>query len=171
MNALNNLCNGISNLFDRACDKGQSHLDLYVSNLPRDTFSQCAHNFMFSSSAGFIIAGWRPFVLSTSSQRRNALISGVLAVVATAVHALCMKGFKQLHNFYADRRSNRAISPISWEERHVAFIVGWGGTLCLADALGLAINAKASFFMTISLRILDIYQRYPHTPVMGTIVV
>lgn len=147
-------------IFSNATRGIQSDLKLHIPEIPKDAVNGVIRSFACSFTVSALVSGGNPVA---------GLSGGALAILATAVHIAFMTGIKslqaQLHH-----RFRKPIEPISFANRHCVFLLSWGGMLYLGDALGLAINNKASFFATIPLILANNTLASAKTPIMGMIV-
>jgi hypothetical protein len=148
-------------IFSNPTRKIQSNIELYIPELPKDAVNGILRSFACSFAVSSILSGGNPIA---------GLSGGALAALATAVHIAFMTGMKKLQA-YLCHRFNKPIGPISFEGRHCAFLLSWGGILYLGNALGLAINNKASFFAAIPFILWNNTFAPARTPIMGIIVI
>jgi hypothetical protein len=150
-------------VYDAACSQAQAYFESYISEIPQDLVKGCVKNFVYSFSVSALLSG---------GNLAAGLSGGALAITATLLHGTVMTAFKKLQ-IHLSSRFDKPIQPDGFEQRHVAFMLGWGSALYLGHALGLAINFKASFYATVPFRIWNIFstKQSSPTPLMGTIVV
>lgn len=148
----------IYNLYEPTCSRWQAFLGSHIPELSQDFVKTSAINFMFSFAVSTIC-----FDKSVAS----GLKGGAMAIIATTIHVTCMTLMRNLNIYYC-KFLNKPHKSIDSEGKHCAMLMAFGGSLYFGHVLGLALNSKATFFVSVPSYIFTNNNR--QTPIFGTVI-
>ena len=138
-------------------ENGQSFLESYIPEIPKDAVKGIVRSFTCSFAAGIVLS---------EGKFATGLTSGALAILATAIHIAFITAIDNLLTYFS-YRSNKPKEPITVGCRHMVFLLSWVSII----ELGITDN-RASFLLTIPFILWNMtFGDATRTPVMGIVVV
>ncbi len=147
--------------YNNICDFIENPLRARLPEIPKHSIKLILPSFICSFTVSAVLSGGLV-----------GLAAGTLAVVAHLIHSLITVGIEKLNAWTKARYETPTKSPKT-QSHHYTYLLALGTTVCIGRGLGMAVNLKATFFLTVAFLVWELAAPpflKTKTPLMGIVV-